>query len=207
MHLVKNIAEHVIKLLPGIEDLRREEQHRNHFRCTWVKSGCEKDPLPFSLSREREREREREEMVVTNSRALSITVPSGVDWRRRKSLDRKSLSYVKSVEWKHVLSSCILKYCIRGLLGEQQRTTLFELRDVSAVLAYDIAVDDINSIKYRVHRVLSLLERDFPVALHVIVFHHLHHMPMFLCRLRAACGFWMYPKERFNSWICARITN
>lgn len=56
-------------------------------------------------------------------------------------------------------------------------------------------------------RVLSYLERDFPVSLHVIVFHLFHHMPMFLRRFGPAYGFWMYPMERFNRWICARITN
>ena len=136
MHVIKGIAEHVVKLLSGIEDslkVRREEEHRQRFRSTWVRSGCEKFHLPsapFSLS--------RDEMAVANGRAMSIIVPAGVDWRRRKLFDRKSLCYVKSVEWRLVLSSGILKYCIRGLLGEQQRNTLFELCDgVSALLAYD----------------------------------------------------------------------
>lgn len=62
------------------------------------------------------------------------------------------IGYVKTVEWRLVLSSGILKYCIRGLLGEQQRNTLFELCDVvSALFAYDLDVDDTDSIEYRVH--------------------------------------------------------
>ena len=107
-----------------------------------------------------------------------------------------------------MLSSGILKYCIRGILGEKQRKALFELCDVvAALLSYDVAEENIDCLEYRVHRVLSLLERDFPVSLHVIVFHLLHHLPMFICRFGPAYSFWMYPMERFNSWIAARITN
>ena len=97
-------------------------------------------------------------MAVGNNHALSIYVPTGMDWKRRKLFDLKSLGYVKSIEWKHVLCSGILKYCIRGLLGEQQRT-LFELGDVlAALLDYGITEGDIDSLEYRLHRVLSLLE-------------------------------------------------
>ena len=54
---------------------------------------------------------------------------------------------------------------------------MFELCDVlAALLDYGITEGDIDSLEYRLHRVLSLLERDFPVSLHVIVFHLLHHM-------------------------------
>lgn len=107
-----------------------------------------------------------------------------------------------------MLCSGNLKYCIRDLIGEEQRKTLFEFCDVmGALLDYSITNDSIDSLEYRVHRVLSLLERDFPVSLHVIVFHLLHHLPMFIRRFGPAYSFWMYPMERFNCWIAARITN
>jgi hypothetical protein len=206
MHLIKNIAEHIVKLLSGIEDslkVRLEEKNRKRFRTAWVKSGHEREPLPqapFSLS--------QQEISVAKNRAFSVVVPAGIDWKRRKLFDRKSLGYIKSIEWKNVLSSGILKYCIRGLLGEKQRKALFELCDVvAALLDYDVAEEDVDSLEYRVHRVLSLLERDFPVSLHVVVFHLLHHLPMFIRRFGPAYSFWMYPMERFNSWIAARITN
>lgn len=52
---------------------------------------------------------------------------------------------------------------------------------------------------------LALLECDFPVSLQVIVFHLLHHLPSFLKRFGPAYTFWMYPLERFNSWIARRV--
>ena len=75
----------------------------------------------------------------------------------------------------------MLKFCIRGLLGKNQRATLFELCDVLALLcSEEVQVTDIDAIELRVHRVLALLERDFPVSLQVIVFHLLHHLPEYL---------------------------
>ena len=116
MHLIKNISEHLVKLLSGIEDsvkVRREEQERKRFRHAWVKHGHENEALPsapFSLS--------VDELALANKRALSVCVPAGMDWKRRNLFNRKSIGYVKSIEWKHALCSGILKYCIRDLLGE-----------------------------------------------------------------------------------------
>ena len=115
---------------------------------------------------------------------------------------------LKSNEWKNVLTCGILKFCLRGLLGREQRRTLFELSDVVAsLLAEEIDMDSIESLEYRVHRVLSLLEKDFPVSIHVIMVHLLHHLPMYISRLGPTYGFWMYPIERFNSWLARRVLN
>ena len=113
---------------------------------------------------------------------------------------------MKSNEWKHVLASGILKFCIRGLLGDAQRKMLYEFCDVISLLAAEeVNVTELDSLEYRVHRVLSPLERDFPVFLHV--FHLLHHLPMFIQRFGPPYGFWMYPMERFNSWVSRRVLN
>lgn len=107
-----------------------------------------------------------------------------------------------------VLSSGILKFCIRGLLGDNKRRALNELCDVIQLLcALSICTQDLDSLEYRVHHVLSLLERDFPVTMHVITLHMLHHLLMYLRRFGPVYGYWMYPMERFNSWISCRILN
>ena len=78
------------------------------------------------------------------------------------------------------MASGILKLCIRSQLGNFQRNTLFELCDVlSELLAEELDSSYLHTLKYRVHRALALLERDFPVSLNVIVFHLLHHLPFF----------------------------
>ena len=89
---------------------------------------------------------------------------------------------LKSNEWKHVLISGILKFCIQGLLGEQQESTLVEICDVVSLLCKDqVDMQSIDALEVRVHRVLSMVERDFPTCMHVI-FYLLHHLPMFVRR-------------------------
>ena len=210
MHLFKNLAEHIVKLLSGFSDtekVRNEEQNRSHFKDVWITSETTPEgkakkfvpQAPFSLS--------KSDLSIGNNRALTVKAPSGTDWRPCR-LFHKSAFRMKSNEWKHVLASGILKFCIRGLLGDAQRKTLYEFCDVISLLATgEVNVSELDSLEYRVHRVLSLLERDFPVSLHVIVFHLLHHLPMFIRRFGPTYGFWMYPMERFNSWVSRRVLN
>ena len=209
MHCIKNVAERLIKLLSGTTDtvkVRMAEQQYNRFRSAWVKTILKNGkqtlhtpPAPFSL--------QREGVITANSRAMCIRAPSGVDWKPCH-LFGKSTGQLNSNQWKHVLSSGILKYCIRGLLEPDQRSTLMELCDVMQLLTAEaVHLQDLDAVEYRVHHVLSLLERDFPIAIHVITLHLLHHLPMYLKRFGPTYGFWMYPMERFNSWISRRILN
>lgn len=43
-------------------------------------------------------------------------------------------------------------------------------------------MDSLNVLEYDLHKALALLEWDFPVSLHVSVFHLLHHLPTYLRR-------------------------
>ena len=207
MHLLKNIAEHIVKLVSGVTDSvksRREEEHRHRFRGSWVKLGDEAEqlpPAPFRL--------DKQGVSTANRRALSIKVPHGTNWKRRQLFSKSYMKQMKSSEWRLVLSSGILKYCLRGgILGKLQQSTLFELCDVVKLLTDDfVKQQDIDAMEYRLHRALSLVERDFPVSLNVIVFHLLHHLPLFIRRFGPVRGYWMYPMERFNSWIARRVLN
>lgn len=79
---------------------------------------------------------------------------------------------MKSHEWKQLACNGILKFCLRGMLGQKQRRTLYKLFDVIALIcAEDIDITSIDTLEQQVNRVLALLERDFPVPLQVIVFH------------------------------------
>ena len=208
MHLIKNIAERVAKLLSGLSDtekVREEEKYRKRFRTSWIKPATKVSdrvnlpPAPFTFS--------KEERLIANQRATSIKSPSYIDWRPVKIFGKDG-GQLKSNQWKHVVSSGILKFCIRGLLGKDQESTLNELCDVLCNLcAEEVDLQTIYSLEYRVNRVLALMERDFPVSIHVITIHLLHHLPMFVRRFGPLRGFWMYPKERFNNWIKCRVLN
>ena len=60
MHLIKNIAEHIVKMVLGISDsaeVRKEEEHRKRFRDSWVKESKDGEetripPAPFCLQKD-----------------------------------------------------------------------------------------------------------------------------------------------------------
>ena len=202
MHLLKNIVEHIVNLIAGKKDsikVRKQEQQCKRFRSAWMKDNLSTLPqAPFCLS--------KEEIVVADERACSVCVPSGFDWKPRSVFGKNT--GMKSHEWKQLATSGVLRFCLRSMLGYRQRHTLFQLFDVISGLC-DEVIDSkhIDDLELRVHRVLALIERDFPLSLQVIVFHLLHHLPMLLRRFGPVYGFWMYPYERFNSWITRRVTN
>ena len=63
------------------------------------------------------------------------------------------------------MCTSILKYCIRGLLGQQQRQALFLFCNVLARLcAETVHATLLQQLELDVHQALSLLERDVPVS-------------------------------------------
>lgn len=203
MHLVKNIAEHCVKFITGIEDsykVRQEEKLLNRFRSSWVvdTTSNKLPPAPFTLS--------KEEILLANERAQSIFVHSSFDWHPRAIFGKNA--GMKAHEWHEVVTHGILKFCLRGMLGRKQQQTLFKLFDVvTNICAEDVSMDTIDTLECEIHRALALFERDFPVSLQVIVFHLLHHLPVYVKHFGPVYSFWMYPYERFNSWISRRVMN
>lgn len=196
---------HCVNLVSGREDsvkVRAEEKIRRRFKGSWVTDSTQSilPPAPFSLS--------KEDIELADTRAKRVFVPSGFDWRPRNVFGRTSGMSMKSHEWKQLATNGILKFCLRGMLGQSQRKTLFKLFDIiKDICAEDVDVCSIDTLERRVHKVLALVERDFPVSIEVIVFHLLHHLPLFLKRYGPVYAFWMYPYERFNSWIIRRVLN
>ena len=202
MHLIKNIVEHVVRLITGSEDsekVRQEERARNRFRACWIREGSATLPsAPFRLHSSGRK--------LASRRAASIRVPLGFDWNC-SGMFLKHVS-MKSHCWKQMVSTGILKFCIRGLLGKQQRHTLFFLCDTLArVCAEVVYTTQLDSLEQEIHTVLALLERDFPVSLHVCVFHLLHHLPVYIRRFGPVYSYWMFPFEQFNSWLIRRAYN
>ena len=113
---------------------------------------------------------------------------------------------MKSHEWKEIICSGILKFCTRDLLGPRQQSTLYLFCDViTRLCSHDVETKSIEKLEADTHHALALLERDFPVSLNVIVFHLLHHLPFYIQKFGPVAGYWMYPFERFNSWIARTV--
>lgn len=203
MHLLKNVAEHCVKFVTGVEDsikVRKEEKNLRRFKTAWIEDdGVSKLPhAPFALS--------SDEVLLADKRAESILVPSSFDWRPRPFFSKTT--GMKAHEWHQVVTNGILKFCLRDMLAKKQRKTLFKLFDMLTLLyAEEIDLDSIDQIEEDLHKVLALFERDFPLSLQVIVFHLLHHLPIYLKQFGPVYSFWMYPYERFNSWITRRVLN
>ena len=124
MHVSKNVGEHLVYMLNGMDTVkvRREEEKRGRFQETWVETSGEKRPLPdapFHLK--------VNEVLLADKRLMSIKVPHGTDWKCQKLFDKSISIHMKSVHWRHILVSGILKYCIRGVLGDEQRYKLCDI--------------------------------------------------------------------------------
>ena len=115
MHVPKNVIEHIACLIVGAEDSRKvhdEEKQCGHFRKSWVQKGDSRlQPAPFRLTAAK--------ASLANSRVMSIRVPYSFDWKPKAVF--VNLIAMKSHSWKQMVSTFILKYCLRGLLGRQQR--------------------------------------------------------------------------------------
>lgn len=82
---------------------------RGRFTSSWAGLTSTKasrlPPAPFCLS--------TSEATIADARLQSIQVPLGFDWKPR-ALFTKNTVGMKSHSWKQLVSSHILKYCIRG---------------------------------------------------------------------------------------------
>lgn len=203
MHTIKNISERITKFIVGVTDTAkvRTEEDRNRF----AQPRCSKTVLEKGLPTAKFR-LTKAEITTANKRALDIRTPHGFDWSSEAFF--KQSVHFKSIRWINIIGAGIMKYCIRECLGSFQRRTIFELCDViQSILSGDVDLSLIDTLEYRVHRVLSLLERDFPVSIHVTMLHLLHHLPKFIRRFGPVHGYWMFSMERFNSWIARRVHN
>ena len=139
----------------------QRRKKRSRFPSSWVEEGKSTlPPAPFRLS--------PAVAKVANARAMSIRVPIGFGWQP-KAVFVKTVA-MKSHSWKQMVATGILWYCLRGLLGKQLRETLFKMFDVLARLCVEtVHISQVHTLEQDTHRALSLLECDFPVAIHVCV--------------------------------------
>jgi len=63
----------------------------------------------------------------------------------------------------------VLKYCLLGLLGEQQEETLYFFFDtITILLAESHKIDTLEKLRDDLNTALAKLERDFPVSVQVL---------------------------------------
>lgn len=64
----------------------------------------------------------------------------------------------------------ILKFCLRGLLGDRQRETLYEFFDcLTVICAESQTSESIDILEVRLNTAMAHMERDFPMTIQVIM--------------------------------------
>ena len=180
--------------------MRKQEEQYGRFPTSWVKGTSTLPKAPFTLT--------KDQISIADRRAMSVHVPYGFDWRPHAIFGNPGGMKMKSHEWKQVVTSGVLKFCLRNSIASKQQHTMFNLFDIIRELCAE-CVDSsrLEELKSSVQEALALVERAFPMSLQVIVFHLLQHLPFFVGCYGPIYGFWMYPYERFNSWIARRVTS
>ena len=75
---------------------------------------------------------------------------------------------VKSHDWKELVRTGILKFCLREQLAETQQSTLFSFFDVIAELCRENHCGgELPGLQKKLDYTLALVERDFPVVIQV----------------------------------------
>ena len=66
----------------------------------------------------------------------------------------------------------VLKFCLRGMLKERQRLTLFQFLDaLRNILSEKVKEENMQQLEMEVNEALALMERDFPVDIQVYQTH------------------------------------
>nr|XP_022311179.1 uncharacterized protein LOC111116474 [Crassostrea virginica] len=168
------------------------------------------------------RQRKRKKKANTQSSVLS----PGRPWVLTKANIRIADERASSIEYSHnqeivpgphftkpwtlrtmnaklqFVTSGAFEWCIRDLLPQRQEGTLHRLCDViKKMVSPQLAVHELPRLQAETHEALSLLERDFPLALQNLTTHLLHHIVDDLANYGPMYGRWLFPYERANGWI------
>ncbi|XP_021368398.1 uncharacterized protein LOC110460022 [Mizuhopecten yessoensis] len=156
-------------------------------------------PAPFTLNNDQKK--------AANSRLASMRFPKNFG-DVPDTLFTNICGGMKSHTWNQLYTTGVLRYCLRGMLGEQQRKSLNEfLLGLEGLFKTPTDMDTIDQLAERWHITLCTMERDFPLSLQSYVMHLLHHLPQYVKLYGAPSNFWMFPYERFNKTLSECITN
>lgn len=75
------------------------------------------------------------------------------------------------------------------------------------LLREEQSVANLDSLELELNEAMALMERDFPCVIQDISLHLLHHIVEGIRVTGPVQGMWMFPFERFNSWIARRVTS
>ncbi|XP_063437818.1 uncharacterized protein LOC134718894 [Mytilus trossulus] len=230
MHTISDVISNVLDFISGKTDsakVRNCEKQYNRFEQTWVtnkrkstdqgkqpKKKQKKQSEPQSTNVVTEEEvsfpdapwsLSKSQVKLADKRAQSIQYPRGFDYTPADHFTRQWTLRTMHGKQQFVTQNAA-SWCLRGLLGQQQEKTLFQLFDVlSRLVKPSYLKDEIPTLIEDTHIAVTLLERDFPLTLQNLTTHLLHHIPEGFMDFGPLYDRWLYPLERANSWITRQI--
>ncbi|VDI64678.1 Hypothetical predicted protein [Mytilus galloprovincialis] len=156
-------------------------------------------PAPWRL--------DRSSVKIADQRAMSLVYPTGYDYHPDQHFSKPWT--LRTMHGKHqFVTSGAALWCLRGLLPSKQETTLGKLFNVIELLTSEsYHENELEFIIESTSEAVSLVERDFPIALQTITTHLLHHIPEGFANFGPLYGRWLFPFERVNSWITRQALN
>ena len=151
MHLQRNVLVHLFQCLTGDsvkvgDHVLREERDHRRFLDLWRSEDNGEDevqplPGPWELT--------PEEVRIANDRAMSICLRIGFGFKSGSWFTNYQKIH-RTSDWLKLVTTGILKFCLRGLLGERQRLDLFRLldclRDIAASVNTAVSLDVLESL-------------------------------------------------------------
>jgi hypothetical protein len=219
-HTLKDVTQNIMNLITSrktnVEKIVLSEEHNGRLHIiNNSERNAEMDvPVPRKKRKSNDSSAKKvfpfiltqEELRIADERAKSIRPPLGFGLKPSPFFSKPGS--LKSHDYKQIASQGIFKYCIRDVLSDTCRQTLFRLFDsISDLCKESHDLDGINELEAKLNAALACLERDFPLSLQNVTTHLLHHIPEGIKLYGPVYGTWMFVFERFNSWLCKRTLN
>ncbi|XP_019625507.1 PREDICTED: uncharacterized protein LOC109470863 [Branchiostoma belcheri] len=102
----------------------------------------------------------------------------------------------KSEEVIHAMTNGPVKFCLRGFLGNLQRTAIFAYCDAVYDVLQSSSRDMLDDCQEQLCRAMVLLARTLPCTIQTMLFHLHYHLVEGVQRFGTAQSFWMFPAER-----------
>ncbi|XP_072043489.1 uncharacterized protein [Amphiura filiformis] len=139
-------------------------------------------------------------------RLKRIKVPAGFDWNPCAIFGQ--VAYMKSIVFRKLATHGMLQFALRGMLGEDQRKTFFNMCVLmSRLLDYTILRGDMEGLSLQWAAGLAEMERDFPLGIQTILVHQMQHLPDDVLMCGPSHGWSMFAFERYMSFLRGRIHN
>ena len=137
-----------------------------------------------------------EEVRIANDRAMSICLPIGFGFKSGSCFTNYQKIH-RTSDWLKLVTTGILKLCLRGLLGERQRLVLFRLLDcLNDIAASAHTAVSLEALESLIHETLAEVEQNFPASLQVVMLHLLHHSVVAIRKYSTVYSTWMFGCER-----------